>query len=39
VGDGKDGLDARLEEVCDQVADRVRRRLGKVRLSDLAGRG
>jgi Rrf2 family protein len=39
VGDGNDGLDARLEEVCEEVADRVRRRLGKVYLADLAGRG
>ena len=31
-----DGLDSRLGAVCQGVADLVRRRLGKVRLSDLA---
>ena len=31
------GLDARLREVCEEVAGLVRRRLGRVRLSDLAG--
>ena len=33
-----DGLDSRLGAVCQGVADLVRRRLGKVRLSDLAGK-
>jgi Rrf2 family protein len=32
-------LDARLREVCGQVAGLTRRRLGKARLSDLAGGG
>jgi Rrf2 family protein len=31
-------LDARLGAVCERVADLVRRRLGQVRLSDLAGK-
>ena len=31
------GLDARLREVCEEVAGLVRRRLGRVRLADLAG--
>jgi Rrf2 family protein len=31
-------LDARLRAVCERVADLVRRRLGQVRLSDLAGK-
>jgi Rrf2 family protein len=31
-------LDARLRAVCERAADLVRRRLGQVRLSDLAGR-
>jgi Rrf2 family protein len=30
-------LDSRLQEVCGQLGELVRRRLGKVRLSDLAG--
>jgi Rrf2 family protein len=34
----RDPLDARLQEVCEEVAGLVRRRLGRVRLSDLAGR-
>ena len=33
-----DGLDSRLGAVCQGVGDLVRRRLGKVRLSDLAGK-
>jgi Rrf2 family protein len=37
IGDGKDPLDARLEDICNNAADQVRRHLGKVRLSDLAG--
>jgi Rrf2 family protein len=32
-------LDRRLQAVCDAVAEGVRRRLGKVSLADLAGRG
>jgi Rrf2 family protein len=36
-GPDQGGLDARLQEVCDEVAGLVRRRLGRVRLSDLAG--
>jgi Rrf2 family protein len=41
VAEGEDGkaLDARLREVCGQVAGLTRRRLGKARLSDLAGGG
>jgi Rrf2 family protein len=35
---GGAGLDARLEAACTQAADEVRRRLGKVRLSDLANK-
>jgi Rrf2 family protein len=31
-------LDARLRAVCERAADLVRRRLGQVRLSDLAGK-
>jgi Rrf2 family protein len=33
----KDGLDARFGEICAEVAILVRRRLGRVRLADLAG--
>jgi Rrf2 family protein len=33
----RDPLDARLQQVCEEVAGLVRRRLGWVRLSDLAG--
>ena len=36
-GPGQGGLDARLREVCEAVAGLVRRRFGRVRLSDLAG--
>jgi Rrf2 family protein len=32
-------LDARLQAVCDDVAEAVRRRLGKVSLADLARKG
>jgi Rrf2 family protein len=39
VGEGKDGLDPRLGAICDQASDQVRRHLGKVRISDLAGMG
>ena len=37
-GPDQGGLDARLREVCEEVAGLVRRRLGRVRLSDLAGK-
>jgi Rrf2 family protein len=37
-GPNRGGLDARLREVCEEVAGLVRRRLGRVRLSDLAGK-
>ncbi|HZY84455.1 MAG TPA: Rrf2 family transcriptional regulator [Gemmataceae bacterium] len=37
VGEGG-GLDSRLGAVCERVAEEVRRRLGQVRLSDLAGK-
>jgi Rrf2 family protein len=33
------GLDARLEKVCDQAAEQLRKHLGKVRLSDLVDKG
>src|SRR5271166_541877 len=37
LADGnKDGLDGRLEAVCAQSAEQVRRHLGKVRVSNLA---
>jgi Rrf2 family protein len=36
-GPDQGGLDARLQEMCEEVAGLVRRRLGRVRLSDLAG--
>jgi Rrf2 family protein len=36
--EGRGGFDSRLGAVCQAVADRVRRRLGKVRVSDLAGK-
>jgi Rrf2 family protein len=36
LADGsKNGLDAKLEAICSQAADQVRRQLGKVHLSDL----
>jgi Rrf2 family protein len=38
VGKDGDDLDPRLAAVCDRLAGEVRRRLGRVRLSDLAGR-
>ena len=37
-GPNQGGLDSRLREVCEEVAGLVRRRLGRVRLSDLAGK-
>jgi Rrf2 family protein len=40
VGDGKHArFDARLQAVCDAVAEGVRRQLGRVSLADLAGEG
>jgi Rrf2 family protein len=36
-GDGK--LDRKLEQICNDTADQLRKQLQKVRLSDLAGRG
>ena len=36
-GPDQGGLDARLREVCEEVAGLVRRRLRRVRLSDLIG--
>jgi Rrf2 family protein len=38
AGGSRDPLDARLGEICAEVTGLVRRRLGKVRLSDLAGK-
>ena len=35
--ESKDPLDGRLQAVSDQLAEQLRRHLGKVRLSDLAG--
>jgi Rrf2 family protein len=36
LADGsKDGLDAKLETICTQAAEQVRRQLGKVHLSEL----
>jgi Rrf2 family protein len=35
--EGRHGFDSRLAAVCQGVADRVRRQLGKVRVSDLVG--
>jgi Rrf2 family protein len=32
------GLHRRLDQVCSQIADQVRKHLGKVRVSELAGR-
>jgi Rrf2 family protein len=39
VGKGSARLDARLQGVCDRVAEVVRHRLRKVSLADLAGKG
>ena len=36
---GAGGLDRRLQAVCDQAAETVRRQYQKVRLADLAGKG
>ena len=38
-GHDANALDRRLQEICDREAEHVRRRLGKVRLSDLIGKG
>jgi Rrf2 family protein len=37
-GQRENGLDGQLEAVCGQVADALRKRLGKVRLADLVGK-
>jgi Rrf2 family protein len=34
----KNGLDMRLEAICNQAADQTRRYLGKIRLADLGGK-
>jgi Rrf2 family protein len=39
AGGKGNGLDARLEAICNQQAEVVRRHLGKVRLSDLPTKG
>jgi len=39
AADGGDGLDARLEAICTQAAEQLRKQLGKVRISDLGGKG
>jgi Rrf2 family protein len=36
-GESQDALDNKLEAICNQAADQMRRHLGKVRLSDLSG--
>ena len=36
-GESQDVLDNRLEAICNQAADQMRRHLGKVRLSELSG--
>jgi Rrf2 family protein len=38
AGGSRDPLDARIAEICAEAVGLVRRRLGRVRLSDLAGR-
>jgi Rrf2 family protein len=38
AGESQDPLDERLQKICEEVAGLVRRRLGRVRLSDLAGK-
>jgi hypothetical protein len=37
AGKNRDPLNGHIQEICDEVAGLVRRRLGRVRLSDLAG--
>ncbi len=36
---GATGLDRRLQEICQTVADATRKQLGQVRLSELVGKG
>jgi Rrf2 family protein len=36
-GESHDALDTKLEAICNQAADQMRKHLGKVRLSDLSG--
>ena len=38
-GHEADALDRRLQEMCDREAEHVRKQLGKVKLSDLTGKG
>jgi Rrf2 family protein len=37
-GKGVAGLDRRLQDICQQVADQTRKQLGQVRLADLMGK-
>jgi DNA-binding IscR family transcriptional regulator len=37
AGGSRDPLDARIAEICAEAVGLVRRRLGRVRLTDLAG--
>jgi Rrf2 family protein len=39
ASEGRNGLDARLQAICNQQAELLRRHLGKVRLSDLPSKG
>jgi Rrf2 family protein len=39
VGEGADALNRQLEAILGDTTDRVRRHLGKVRISELAGKG
>ena len=38
IGEGRNSLDPQLEAICNQAAEQVRRHMGKVRLTDLAGK-
>jgi len=38
-GKNSSGLDRRLQDICQQIADHTRKQLGQVRLTDLMGRG
>src|SRR5262245_56531872 len=38
-GNGTAGLDGRLQEICQQIADATRKHLGKIKSSDLAEKG
>jgi Rrf2 family protein len=38
-GNGQTGFERRLETVCNEAADQLRRQLQKVRITDLVGRG